>query len=85
VFQAHTWPFEARLVAFPGGVGARGGPEQLIKMATGNFAEAYDMRPRRPTNGDTCASNNALDHRDRAAGPDAASRVLRSAPMPSGQ
>jgi hypothetical protein len=37
-----------RLVAFPGGVGARGGPEQLIKMATGNFADACGMRPARP-------------------------------------
>jgi hypothetical protein len=37
-----------RLVAFPGGVGARGGPEQLIKMAIGNFADAYGMRPARP-------------------------------------
>jgi hypothetical protein len=64
---------------------ARGGPERLIKLATGNFADAYGMRPRRPTNGDTRASNNALDHRDRVAVPDAASRVLRNAPMPSGQ
>jgi hypothetical protein len=48
VFQAHTWPFEGPFGGFPGGVGARGGPEQLIKMATGNFADAYGMRPAQP-------------------------------------
>jgi hypothetical protein len=35
VFQAQTWPFEARLVAFLKKSGARGPPEKLIKMATG--------------------------------------------------
>jgi hypothetical protein len=49
----------------------------LIKVAT-NLAGAYCMRPRPPANGDTFASNNALDYGDRAGlGPIAASTVLR--------
>ena len=54
------------------------GPEQLIKMATGQLPDAYGMR-RPPRHGDTCETNNALDYRDRAGCPNAASRVLRSA------
>jgi hypothetical protein len=44
VFQAQTWPFGG-----PGWwlfrmVGARGGPEQLIKMATGQLPDASSRR-----------------------------------------
>ncbi len=35
VFQAQTWPFEGPFRGFFRRVGARGGPEQLINMATG--------------------------------------------------
>ena len=35
VFHAQIWPFEARFAGLFGGVGARGGREQLIKMASG--------------------------------------------------
>ena len=42
------------------------GPEQLIKMATGQLPDAYGMRRQPPANGDTCETNNALDYRDPA-------------------
>jgi hypothetical protein len=42
------------------------GPEQLIKMATGQLSDAYGTRLQPPANGDTCETNNALDYRDRA-------------------
>lgn len=34
VFQAQTWPFEGTFGGLIGGLGARGGPEHLINMAT---------------------------------------------------
>ena len=34
-FQAQTWPFKGSFGGLSEGVGARGGPEKLIKMATG--------------------------------------------------
>jgi hypothetical protein len=45
---------------------ARGGPAQLIKMATGQLPDAYGMRRQPPVNGDTFQTNNALDYRDLA-------------------
>ena len=42
------------------------GPEQLIKMATGQLPDACGMRLQPPANGDTCETSNALDYRDRA-------------------
>ena len=35
-FQAQTWPFDGSFGGLSEGVGARGGPEKLIKMATGH-------------------------------------------------
>jgi len=37
VFQPQTWPFEGHVRWLFARVGARGGPEQLIKMATGQL------------------------------------------------
>jgi len=37
VFQPQTWPFEGHVWWLFARVGARGGPEQLIKMATGQL------------------------------------------------
>ena len=34
-FQAQTWPFKGSFGGLSDEVGARGGPEKLIKMATG--------------------------------------------------
>ena len=57
------------------------GPEQLIKMATGQLPDASSGS----ANGDTCETNNASDlSRPSRLGPNAASRVLR-APMRSGR
>jgi len=74
VFQAQTWPFGAWLVAFRR-VGAREGPEQLIKMATGQLPELPAA-----ANGDTCGDKQRLGlSRLSRLGANAASRVLRSA------
>ena len=43
VFQAQRWLFEGRLVAFLEGSGPVG-PEQLIKMATGQLPELRSRR-----------------------------------------
>jgi hypothetical protein len=74
VFQAQTWPFGG-----PGWwlfrmVGARGGPEQLIKMATADS-------PTLPAaaNGDTCETTTLGLSRPSRLGPNAASRVMASA------
>jgi hypothetical protein len=45
VFQAQMWPFDGSVWGLFRNVGARGGPEQLIKMASAGVADAYDMRP----------------------------------------
>jgi hypothetical protein len=42
-FQAQTWPFEGSFGGLSEGVGARGGPEKLIKMATATVPDAYGM------------------------------------------
>jgi hypothetical protein len=42
-FQAQTWPFEGSFGGLSEGVGARGGPEKLIKMATANVPDASGM------------------------------------------
>ena len=40
VFHAQKSAFENQFCGVSAGVGARGGPEQLIKMATGQYADA---------------------------------------------
>jgi hypothetical protein len=50
VFQSQTWPFERPFGGLSGGVGAAG-PEQLIKMATGQLLDAYGMRLQPPRQG----------------------------------
>jgi hypothetical protein len=63
-FQAQRWPFGACLVASLEGFGARGGPEQLIKMATGQLSDAYGTRLHPPRRWRHPETNNALDYRD---------------------
>jgi hypothetical protein len=59
--------FKARISVICEGVGARGGPEQLIKMATGQpRGRVQHEAAAAPPN--TVALNNALDHRG-GAGP----------------
>jgi hypothetical protein len=47
-FQAQIWPFEGTFGGLTGGLGARGGPEHLINLATANIADTYGMRPQPP-------------------------------------
>lgn len=45
VFQAQMWPFEGAASWLFWRVGARRGPEQLIKIANADVANAYYVRP----------------------------------------
>lgn len=63
VFQAQKWPFEGPVWWLSGG----SGPEHLIKVATSQRRRRLRHEAAAaPPLGDTCASYNALDHRDRA-------------------
>jgi hypothetical protein len=67
VFQAQKWPFEGPVWWLFRRIGARGGPEHLIKVATSQRrGRLWHEAAAAPPLGVTCASYNALDHRDRA-------------------